>query len=1052
MHAAPRRRLWLCLFVAFFFVAPRAWGACGDGILDPGEQCDDGNTVSCDGCEENCTLPACGNGIVCPPEACDDGNTKNGDGCSSTCTLASKCTGMKIQAAGKLASCLLGLEAKEAATLKPKDEEKVVACRDKMAAAFAKADAKGSDCHGTNDQAEADVDTFVATVQADIGSPSGASSKCDAKKLKAVAKEAQCVLASKVKLSAKGTPEDPAKIDKCRAKLAATFASAGGDCSPGGPGGPALIDADIAMIADVLYVKFWPAPIPYPRSPYVENPASHLPAAFREGTGGYDGHFISGDHPTMYLQHAGNYGDKPGCPSCLVHDGDEGANLCTATGVCSTVPVSGAETLCCRQTDGSGNCIDNSPPPGCLQDPYGNVTQAGINEADVYYGKISQGLFGSLSQQYDGSPGSGPQNLQEWMHVFGFENTPAGDCTKPSPIESITDWALRCGCVSYFNKMELELGRFLCCTTFPDLNDDASFAGNGVACMVGNFGKDFNQVKGGLEGSLGFKDNQNTVCFTTRPSRPAHFRTEWWAFNGVTLTQNKFGVWTYGPPASAGCPDCPGPRLNDVLLDRARHRPIPLSCANCHGGVYAPNDTCVPEPSTHGGTLHGVRGDADCGQVPGSCVDDDDTAQPCSSSSTGCHCKDAHMIADSKFLPLNPWTLIFPGDPGAYISGLPAAQTRAGQMMRVHDINQLAATWPIDGATYPGNYTGGPGSDMLTGVQLDWLQKLYPSGPTPASDTAPSGWTGSDTQRDLWNEVVLPACANCHMTIGGQPVGTCGTSCGANNDTPFAIDTYDHFVAFDAHGAVCKQEFHMPHAAPTQEWFWSKHPYITIRGPGSATSTYLTPREAFFGAILQQETKCCGPAFYGSSTKHCSLTNTSSVDPFAPVNTACDCPLDVPLHPDQVELPDPLPPFAPLLPKKGYDGDGCAVTEVFTKPGGGLASRLNFEPSDDYCGLPKDILQTTGTTIPNTRGTDGQICDNSLVSQGICVPGCRLADPRTGVVNLTTPFRACPKAFECRVDNKCHVCGSIGEALCTTGQLGVGPCPISGSPIGTKCM
>ena len=851
MHAAMRRRLWMGVFLGCFCLAPRAWGACGDGVLDPEEQCDDGNTVSCDGCEENCTLPVCGNGIVCPPEACDDGNTKNGDGCSATCTLASKCTGLKIQAAGKLAACLLGLEAKAAVTAGQKDEAKVVACRQKMAAAFANAD-KGRDCHGTNDQTEAEVDAFIATVQAEIGSPSGSASKCDAKRLKAVGKEAQCVLASTAKLSAKGEPTDPTKIDKCKDKLAAAFESTGGNCSSGGPGtpgGPAQIDAEIALMAEILYVKFWPDPIPYARSPYVENPATHLPAAFRAGTGGYDGHFISEDHPTMYLQHAGNYGDKPGCPSCLLHDGNEGTDLCTATGVCTNVPVSGAESLCCKQDDGFGNCIDNSPPSNCLQDPYGNVTQAGIDEADVYYGKISQGLFGNLSQQYDGTPGTGPQNLLEWMTVFGFTNTPGGDCTKPARFESITDWALRCGCVSYFNKMELELGRFLCCTNFPDFNDNATFAGNGVACMVGNFGKDFNQVQGGLQGSLGFKDNQNTVCITTRPSRPAHFRTQWWAFNGVTLAQDKFGFWNYGPPASAGCPNCPGPRLKDVLLDRARHRPIPLSCANCHGGVYAPNDTCVPEPSTHAGTMHGVRGNADCGQVPGSCVDDDDTAQPCSNSSTGCHCKDAHMIADSKFLPLNPWTLIFPGDPGAYIPSLPPTQTRAGQMTRVHDINQLAANWPIDAVNYPGtNYTGGPGSDMLTGIQLQWLQQLYPSGPTPASDTAPTGWTGSDTQRDLSNEVVLPACANCHMTIGAQPAGTCGTSCGGNNDAPFTVQSYDDFVAFDAHGAICKREFHMPHAAPTQEWFWSKHPYITIRGPSTSTTTYTTPREAFFGA------------------------------------------------------------------------------------------------------------------------------------------------------------------------------------------------------------
>jgi cysteine-rich repeat protein len=63
---------------------------CGDGILDPGEQCDDGNTDNCDACSNNCTLvTGCGDGVVCGSEECDDGNTTDCDGCSSTCTIES---------------------------------------------------------------------------------------------------------------------------------------------------------------------------------------------------------------------------------------------------------------------------------------------------------------------------------------------------------------------------------------------------------------------------------------------------------------------------------------------------------------------------------------------------------------------------------------------------------------------------------------------------------------------------------------------------------------------------------------------------------------------------------------------------------------------------------------------------------------------------------------------------------------------------------------------------------------------------------------------------
>ena len=76
-------------------------GCCGNGILDPGEQCDDGNTNNGDGCSATCQLETgwclpmpgqtcvdpllCGNGILTSNEACDDGNTVSGDGCSGDC-------------------------------------------------------------------------------------------------------------------------------------------------------------------------------------------------------------------------------------------------------------------------------------------------------------------------------------------------------------------------------------------------------------------------------------------------------------------------------------------------------------------------------------------------------------------------------------------------------------------------------------------------------------------------------------------------------------------------------------------------------------------------------------------------------------------------------------------------------------------------------------------------------------------------------------------------------------------------------------------------------
>ena len=73
---------------------------CGNAVLTAPEVCDDGNTVSGDGCTADCTAvepgwrcrvpgrscaPICGDRVLEGSETCDDGNTVKGDGCSSFC-------------------------------------------------------------------------------------------------------------------------------------------------------------------------------------------------------------------------------------------------------------------------------------------------------------------------------------------------------------------------------------------------------------------------------------------------------------------------------------------------------------------------------------------------------------------------------------------------------------------------------------------------------------------------------------------------------------------------------------------------------------------------------------------------------------------------------------------------------------------------------------------------------------------------------------------------------------------------------------------------------
>ncbi len=62
---------------------------CGDGQMDFGEDCDDGDAnnsdTAADACRTDCTLARCGDMVTDSGETCDDGNSNDFDGCTSTC-------------------------------------------------------------------------------------------------------------------------------------------------------------------------------------------------------------------------------------------------------------------------------------------------------------------------------------------------------------------------------------------------------------------------------------------------------------------------------------------------------------------------------------------------------------------------------------------------------------------------------------------------------------------------------------------------------------------------------------------------------------------------------------------------------------------------------------------------------------------------------------------------------------------------------------------------------------------------------------------------------
>lgn len=72
-------------------ICAAAVAQCGNGLIELGEVCDDGNNVDGDGCSFNCqSSEVCLDGTVnwVTGEECDDGNSSNNDACLNTCQLA----------------------------------------------------------------------------------------------------------------------------------------------------------------------------------------------------------------------------------------------------------------------------------------------------------------------------------------------------------------------------------------------------------------------------------------------------------------------------------------------------------------------------------------------------------------------------------------------------------------------------------------------------------------------------------------------------------------------------------------------------------------------------------------------------------------------------------------------------------------------------------------------------------------------------------------------------------------------------------------------------
>ena len=79
---------------------------CGDGVVNAsaGEACDDGNADESDGCLNDCTLSSCGDGVVDPLEECDDGNVVT-EACDYGETSCVVCSDACVLEAGDTSFC-----------------------------------------------------------------------------------------------------------------------------------------------------------------------------------------------------------------------------------------------------------------------------------------------------------------------------------------------------------------------------------------------------------------------------------------------------------------------------------------------------------------------------------------------------------------------------------------------------------------------------------------------------------------------------------------------------------------------------------------------------------------------------------------------------------------------------------------------------------------------------------------------------------------------------------------------------------------------------------
>jgi hypothetical protein len=202
--------------------------------------------------------------------------------------------------------------------------------------------------------------------------------------------------------------------------------------------------------------------------------------------------------------------------------------------------------------------------------------------------------------------------------------------------------------------------------------------------------------------------------------------------------------------------------------------------------------------------------------------------QVCTACHGGAYDENKHLVRNGRFLPLDPNVVSFASN-----AGVPPGLTRGGQEERIRAINAASLRTP------------------LTPAQEELIHELYGGsvmvpGARSRSSWIPVGWRGNPQQEDLFDQVIKPYCATCHMALQQGLDGSALLSYGVFRS---AAD----LRRFPLQAVIC-DSFGMPNAQATSNNFWD--PQL---GPVSIGGrTFAAPADGLLDWLGLTRSSCNG--------------------------------------------------------------------------------------------------------------------------------------------------------------------------------------------------